>query len=60
MCCAPLEENFVREIRWGIVQSGLVKGDEGQKGEGLVDKRLIRCCEQKQFLNETKRCCIWT
>ena len=50
----------MREIRWGIVQSGLVKGDEGQKGEGLVDKRLIRCCEQKQFLNKTKKRRIWS
>ena len=45
----PPEENLVREIRWGIVQSGLVdlvRGDEGQRGEGLVDKHLIRCCEK--------------
>ena len=52
----PHEDSFVRGVRRGVVEGGL--GDlvrEGE-GEGVLDERIIRCCEDdypkfSKFLN---------
>ena len=56
----PPEENFVRGVRRGVVESGLVELVRGEEreggGEGAVDDRIIRCCKEdcekfSKFLN---------
>ena len=59
----PAEENFIRSVKRGVIESGLgdlvtsVKGSGGCEEGGVIDERVIQCCEQdypkfSRFLNQ--------